>query len=357
MYARVRIYVHTFSSYISDKIAGFFTTMYNAAINTTTMNISNLSSSSNASQISPCLKARKTDITIFLLWMISMSLIGIIGNSVILAFHPNNVCQRFRTSTFVLVLAILDLVASVIVVPYSILFELNLVTNDILCRICEFIRHLTISASLFLFLSIAIQRFVAITIESNKLKKKHLFVLISLAFVAGVITSFPAIFVYKVSDLNIERVTLVEPQTSCHPLIYLYVTKILVYIIFILFIVITLSLIILYTIIYITVLRYLCQCRSVMPIEMSARNQNRFNCAELRLSPNPRQNKQRKNELNNPTKPKKKRTNKTGTMRDNLQQEDNTEQQTFKDLRNGEYLLEIGFNLPSENRKKSSKFH
>ena len=245
------------------------------------MDLRNLSNLTNTSHISSIVMATRTDVTYFLVWMIGMSLMGTIGNISILLCYPRNANNGLHSSTFVFVLAILDLVASVIVIPYSILFEFNMVTNDVLCKLCEFIRHLTITTSLLVLLSIAIQRFLVITMEARNMKKHFALRLISVAFVVGFVISLPSLFVYKVTDVDVKRVSLVEPHSSCNPLIDLYVMKVFVYIIFILFVVITLSLVILYGIIYTTVLRYLYRCRLVTPIQMASRKKDGCNSGNL----------------------------------------------------------------------------
>ncbi|OWF54160.1 growth hormone secretagogue receptor type 1-like [Mizuhopecten yessoensis] len=89
------------------------------------------------------------------------SVIGTLGNIPILIvyFHRND---HTTANTFIKVLAIIDLLVCSFIMPYTMVYELHMVRNDVVCRTFEFLRHFVIVASNLTLVAIAVERYIAV---------------------------------------------------------------------------------------------------------------------------------------------------------------------------------------------------
>ncbi|XP_060066757.1 growth hormone secretagogue receptor type 1-like [Ylistrum balloti] len=89
------------------------------------------------------------------------AIIGTVGNIPILIvyFHRND---HTTANTFIKVLAIIDLLVCSLIMPYTMVYELHVVRNDVVCRTFEFLRHFVIAASNITLCAIAVERYIAV---------------------------------------------------------------------------------------------------------------------------------------------------------------------------------------------------
>lgn len=89
------------------------------------------------------------------------AVVGTVGNIPILIvyFHRND---HTTANTFIKVLAIIDLLVCSLIMPYTMVYELHMVRNDVICRTFEFLRHIVIGASNITLVAIAVERYIAV---------------------------------------------------------------------------------------------------------------------------------------------------------------------------------------------------
>ncbi|ELU00091.1 hypothetical protein CAPTEDRAFT_212223 [Capitella teleta] len=203
----------------------------------------------------------------FLAWMSLAGGTGIAGNILVIALYPRRQRLSFLSGIFIHRLAIVDLLASLVVVPYNVIFELRLVRHVVACKICEFFRYLVISCSLLMLIGVAIERYYAICRPLMPFNQRHVQLILYLMFAAAVLMAFPSVFVYSVflPAYDDDRPFLCTPHPSCAPSRGLIGT---VYgaVILIAFCVLSLTLLALYTVIYIHIVRHLRMKHSVQPL-------------------------------------------------------------------------------------------
>lgn len=110
----------------------------------------------------------------FLAVMVSaLSITGIMGNIPVLIVYFRR-RDNLASHTFIKILAFIDLIACIFGMPYTIVYELHLVTSDIACRFCEFLRHFTTFASAITLVAIAMERYVAVCQIGSRLNVNSL---------------------------------------------------------------------------------------------------------------------------------------------------------------------------------------
>ncbi|KAK3591906.1 hypothetical protein CHS0354_005119 [Potamilus streckersoni] len=81
--------------------------------------------------------------------------------------------ETLATNTFIKVLAILDMMVCSMIIPYTVVFEFQVVTSDFTCRTFEFLRHFAISASNLTLVAIAVERYFAVCKITKKLSVQN----------------------------------------------------------------------------------------------------------------------------------------------------------------------------------------
>ncbi|XP_022317884.2 uncharacterized protein LOC111121067 [Crassostrea virginica] len=96
------------------------------------------------------------------------SFVGILGNIPVLIvyFHKHD---QIVSNTFIKVLAILDLTVCMLIMPYTMVYELHMVSSDVACRLFEFMRHFAISASNITLVAISVERYIAVCHLARKM--------------------------------------------------------------------------------------------------------------------------------------------------------------------------------------------
>ena len=172
----------------------------NMSVNFTSENSSinhyliNVSAPGNSTRISPFWSM---EYAILVVMVTSLALIGIVGNISVLIVY----CRRrdnLVSNTFIKVLAFIDLVVCVFGMSYSIVYELHLVTSDIVCRFCEFVIHFCIFASNTTLVAIATERYIAVCQIHTKLNVNNINVGIWIIFILSAVLGTPAVGTFAV---------------------------------------------------------------------------------------------------------------------------------------------------------------
>lgn len=138
-------------------------------------------------------------------FMCLLMLIGIPGNVIVLFVY---IRQRSRTSVkyFMIILAILDLFACVVIHPYIIMKMFNNFDQQwtLKCKVFEFFVHSTLAVSTFVLTTVALDRYNAICrplkfAKSSKNAPYHL----GFDFVFGIAISFPLLAFYGTRTITV----------------------------------------------------------------------------------------------------------------------------------------------------------
>ncbi|XP_062574190.1 neuropeptide Y receptor type 6-like [Saccostrea cucullata] len=135
------------------------------------------------------------DMILFLIMSGVYIFFGGLGNIIIFTVYRRQK-EVYNQKIFIKTLAALDLFICVVIIPYSILYELHRVQNDVICRMMEIVRHLATLTSNSVLCAIAFERYVAICHPGKKLDQQAIRkIMISLTIVALLFSApAPAIF-------------------------------------------------------------------------------------------------------------------------------------------------------------------
>ena len=124
---------------------------------------------------------------------------------------------------FIKVLAIIDLVVCVIIMPYTVVLELHLVTSDIVCRMFEFVRHLSVTASNLTLVAIAVERYVAVCVIGHRLTIGNVHQGMVAVMVVSILIAVPSMGIFAtVKKEDVQEVMCAYPHafedefTFCH---------------------------------------------------------------------------------------------------------------------------------------------
>ncbi|XP_048754001.1 5-hydroxytryptamine receptor 2B-like [Ostrea edulis] len=133
---------------------------------------------------------------------------GVIGNIIILLVYSIKKKNLLGEFLYIQVLAVSDLFVCGVLMPYTVFFEFRLVTNDVICRLLEIIRHTVVIFSNLILLVVAIDRFVMIwKVRSNITKRNKIWILLTTLLIVFVI-NIPTAVLFKVeSDQNADNTT------------------------------------------------------------------------------------------------------------------------------------------------------
>lgn len=141
------------------------------------------------------------DLSLQIVWftvLVSIcSIFGTVGNILVLLVYVQRNDRR-TANTFIRVLAVIDLVVCAIIMPYTIVYELHLVTSDLLCRAVELLRHVAITASNLTIVAVAVERYVAVCVIRHRLTVQNVNHGMIVVVVGSVVISLPSIAVFAV---------------------------------------------------------------------------------------------------------------------------------------------------------------
>ena len=124
---------------------------------------------------------------------------GAVGNGLVIVVFVTKK-HRFPKRTYILTLAVVDLVVMTLVAPYSIVFELRLVEHPFVCHTFEIIRHTLIAYSNLVLILIASERFLLVWRPLKIMSSKAKFACIIGFLIFSIICSSPSAAIYNVSD-------------------------------------------------------------------------------------------------------------------------------------------------------------
>ena len=163
----------------------------------------------------------RLEYTILAVMISSLAVVGILGNIPVLIVYFRR-RDNLPTHTFIKVLAFIDLLVCAIFMPYTIVYELHLVTSDMMCRLCEFMRHCSICASAITLVAIATERYIAVCQISIRLNINSINVGVWVIFGLGAILAAPAVGTFAVvHDWEVQDIPCHFPHvyttgTFCH---------------------------------------------------------------------------------------------------------------------------------------------
>ncbi|KAK3088795.1 hypothetical protein FSP39_023790 [Pinctada imbricata] len=131
--------------------------------------------------------------------------LGLIGNIHVFLVYLRKSFNPSNYRIYVLWLASLDIFNCAVVAPLVIQYQLQSMTypSNILCKIFRFLLYFTAVASTSSLVVIAIDRHRRVTNPlANQLSHKHAKLLCLVSFAVGVVLSWPAIFLYELTEVN-----------------------------------------------------------------------------------------------------------------------------------------------------------
>ena len=145
---------------------------------------------------------------------------GLIGNmSVLIVYFRRR--ENLASYTFK-VLASVDLLVCSCVMPYTIIYELHMVTSDVICRFCELILHFCIFASNMALVAVATERYIAVCQISTKVETHSIsvgiWVILGLSTALGApsIATFSVVQSSEVQDTKCQFPHEYTSGTVCH---------------------------------------------------------------------------------------------------------------------------------------------
>lgn len=138
--------------------------------------------------------------TLFVVMMALFAVCGAVGNILIIAIYFVNT-RAFAMRKYILTLSVVDLIICVVLIPYTILFEFNLVSDDVSCHGMEVMRHSLVIFSNLILLLIAGERLLMVWKPmEKKLNERMKTVFILSLLLASVISSIPAAMIFEVKS-------------------------------------------------------------------------------------------------------------------------------------------------------------
>ena len=133
---------------------------------------------------------------LFATWMSLLTVIGTVGNMVILVKYPITGCSR-GIGFLVKALAVVDML-NCLMIPHSILFELNLVQNLAVCKLMEYVRHVLVSISVVQLAFIAAEKYLLIRRPHVVVSRKRYAVATAVSVPIIAALNVPNIFLAKI---------------------------------------------------------------------------------------------------------------------------------------------------------------
>ncbi|XP_061185887.1 neuropeptide SIFamide receptor-like [Saccostrea echinata] len=138
------------------------------------------------------------NVLIFLMSISVFAIIGIIGNSLIIAVYLKT-RRSFFNRTYIVALSIVDLIADLIIAPYTAVFELQLVTSDVICHGMEVVRHTVIGFSNLILILIASERLLMVWKPTKIISERNKIMAILVLLVISIFSGLPSGAIYQVS--------------------------------------------------------------------------------------------------------------------------------------------------------------
>ena len=144
----------------------------------------------------------KQDIMVFVCWTSLITVVGTVGNILILVKYPITGGSR-SVGFLVKALAGIDLL-NCVMIPFAILLELSLVHNLVLCKLIEYIRHVLISASVVQLALVALEKYLLICRPHTVVSRRKYSIAISVSMVVLAVLNIPNAMLAKISNERTE---------------------------------------------------------------------------------------------------------------------------------------------------------
>ncbi|XP_062596260.1 alpha-2C adrenergic receptor-like [Saccostrea cucullata] len=139
------------------------------------------------------------NLLIFLISISVFAIIGVIGNSLIIAVYIKT-RRSFFNRTYIVALSIVDLIADLLIAPYTAVFELHLVNSDVICHGMEVIRHTVIGFSNLILILIASERLLMVWKPTKIISERKKIMAILVLLVISIFSGLPSGAIYQVSN-------------------------------------------------------------------------------------------------------------------------------------------------------------
>ena len=136
--------------------------------------------------------------------LLGYGVVGLVGNAIILAVYYSEKSKGNKVPyrAFIKVLAVVDLQVCVLIIPYTIAYEMHVVRSDIACRLIEFIRHFFVIVSNLTLCAIAVERYYAVCKPTSSFHVNNTKTILVFILTFGVLFAIPASFMFEKNVLE-----------------------------------------------------------------------------------------------------------------------------------------------------------
>ncbi|KAH3777443.1 hypothetical protein DPMN_178886 [Dreissena polymorpha] len=133
--------------------------------------------------------------------VVVFAVVGVSGNIPVLVIF-NKRTDKKASNTFIKVLAFIDLLVCLCIMPYAIVYEHHLVSSDIACRSFEFLRHFAVMSSNLTLVAIALERYIAVCRLASRVSVRTIKKGIAVIMVISILMAVPALGTFAVVSKN-----------------------------------------------------------------------------------------------------------------------------------------------------------
>ncbi|XP_071099209.1 cholecystokinin receptor-like [Haliotis cracherodii] len=124
-----------------------------------------------------------------------LSIVGTAGNIPVLVVYFRRKDKK-TSNTFIKILALIDLLVCMLIMPYTLVYELHLVYSDVACRLFEYFRHFAIISSNVTVVAIAAERYFAVCHFAKRFTVKQVNCgMIVVVTISGILAT-PAVMIF-----------------------------------------------------------------------------------------------------------------------------------------------------------------
>lgn len=229
----------------------------NLNVSAISTNLSNLSMAS-VNMTTSWVITNPRGLTAFLLWMSLLFVVGVTGNMLILVYYPWRQRRHLLLHGFFLKsLTVTDFITCLVIIPYSVAFELNLVPNPSVCKAAEFFRYLTVSHSLLTLLGVGVERFHSVCQPLAPLTRSRSLAIVGALAMLAVVFAAPSLVNYDVMvELSKSRKYFVMNIASCY-LVKSQLSLVYGLVLLLAYLATVITMLVLYTLVYYNIVRQL----------------------------------------------------------------------------------------------------
>ncbi|KAK7094823.1 cholecystokinin receptor type A-like [Littorina saxatilis] len=142
--------------------------------------------------------------------------VGFVGNMLIFIVYSREK-GKMSHAVYIYTLAIVDLTVCSVIIPYTIFFERQSITSDVVCRGLELFRHTLVMVSNMLLLAIAVERYMSVFKPWRPGTQRKAKKIIAAIFVSCAVCGTPAVTIFTVTTKpnNVTSAPTGSNVTSC----------------------------------------------------------------------------------------------------------------------------------------------